>query len=65
LNVRALATGFIFGFGVIIGWGVTPYLLGLAGDLLSFKLGILILGIAVIMSSSLVFLLKELHPGNK
>jgi NNP family nitrate/nitrite transporter-like MFS transporter len=62
LNVRGLATGFIFGFGVIIGWGVTPYLLGLSGDRLSFKFGILLLGLAVILSSSLVFLLKELRP---
>jgi MFS family permease len=62
MNVRGLATGFIFGFGVIIGWGVTPYLLGLSGDHLSFKFGILLLGVAVILSSSLVFLLKELRP---
>jgi len=65
LNVRGLATGFIFGFGVIIGWGVTPYLLGLAGDHLSFKFGILMLGVLVIMSSSLVFFLKELRQENK
>ena len=62
LNVRGLATGFIFGFGVIIGWGVTPYLLGLAGDTLSFASGILMLGILVILSSSLILLLKELTP---
>lgn len=62
LNVRGLATGFIFGFGVIIGWGFTPYLLGLSGDLLSFRFGILLLGLAVILSGSLVFLLKELRP---
>ena len=65
LNIRGLATGFIFGFGVIIGWGVTPYLLGLSGDHLSFKFGILLLGLAVMLSSSLVFLLKELRPENK
>jgi NNP family nitrate/nitrite transporter-like MFS transporter len=65
LDVRGLATGFIFGFGVIIGWGVTPYLLGLSGDHLSFKFGILLLGLAVMLSSNLVFLLKELHPENK
>ena len=65
LNVRGLATGFIFGFGVIIGWGVTPYLLGLSGDHLSFKFGILLLGLAVMLSSNLVFLLKELRPENK
>ena len=65
LNIRGLATGFIFGFGVIIGWGVTPYLLGLSGDHLSFKFGILLLGLAVMLSSNLVFLLKELRPENK
>ena len=62
INLRGIATGFIMGSGVTIGWGVTPYLLGLSGDLLSFKFGILILGIATILSSGLVFLLKELRP---
>jgi len=62
LNVRAIATGFIFGFGVIIGWGITPYLLGLSGDILGFKFGILMLGILVIISSGLVFLIEELGP---
>jgi MFS family permease len=65
LDERGLATGFIFGFGVIIGWGVTPYLLGISGDHLSFKLGILVLGLAVMLSSSLVFRLKELAPEKK
>ena len=62
MNVRSIATGFVFGFGVIGGWGITPYLLGLSGDLVSFKFGILILGIGTIMASGLVFLLKELRP---
>ena len=62
LNVRGIATGFIIGCGVIIGWGVTPFLLGLSGDLLSFKFGIMMLGIATILSSGLVFLLKEISP---
>lgn len=62
MNVRSIATGFIFGCGVIVGWGITPYLLGLSGDLVSFKFGILILGIGTIMASRLVFLLKELRP---
>lgn len=65
MNIRGLATGFIFGFGVIIGWGVTPYLLGLSGDLLSFRIGILALGIAVMLASILVFLLKELQTEKK
>jgi len=62
MNVRSIATGFVFGWGVVVGWGITPYLLGLSGDLVSFKFGILILGIGTIMASGLVFLLKELSP---
>jgi MFS family permease len=62
MNVRSIATGFVFGWGVVVGWGITPYLLGLSGDLASFKFGILILGIGTIMASGLVFLLKELSP---
>jgi hypothetical protein len=60
LHVRGIATGFIIGCGVVIGGGVTPFLLGFSGDLLSFKCGIMMLGIATILSSALVFLLKEI-----
>ncbi len=59
-KVRGIATGFIIGCGVIMGWGVTPFLLGLSGDLLSFKFGLLMLGIATMLSSGLVFLLRSL-----
>jgi MFS family permease len=62
INIRGIATGFVFGFGVIGGWGITPYLLGLSGDLLSFKFGIFMLGAATVLSSGLIFLLKELRP---
>jgi MFS family permease len=62
LKVRGIATGFIIGCGAIIGWGVTPFLLGLSGDLLSFKFGLRMLGIVTILSSGLVFLLRELLP---
>ncbi len=62
LNVRGIATGFIFGFGVVFGWGVAPFLLGLSGDVLSFRFGILVLGISTILSSGLIFLLRELRP---
>ena len=64
LHVRGIATGFIFGCGVVFGWGVAPCLLGLSGDVLSFRFGILILGICTILSSGLVLMLKELRPGN-
>ncbi len=62
MNIRSIAIGFISGCGVIVGWGITPYLLGLSGDLLSFKFGILMLGIGTIMASRLVHLLKEPRP---
>jgi MFS transporter, NNP family, nitrate/nitrite transporter len=65
LHVRGIATGFIFGVGVIFGWGVAPYLLGLSGDLLSFRFGILILGALTMLSGGLVFLLRELRPEGK
>ena len=62
MNVRSMATGFIFGCGVVVGWGITPYLLGLSGDLVNFKFGILVLGIGTVAVSRLVFLLQELQP---
>jgi MFS transporter, NNP family, nitrate/nitrite transporter len=61
INVRSIATGFVIGFGIIVGWGVAPYLLGLSGDHLSFRFGIMILGILVVLSSGLVYLLKDLQ----
>jgi hypothetical protein len=62
MNVRSMATGFIFGCGVVVGWGITPYLLGLSGDLLSFKFDILMPGAGTIAVSRLVFYLQELCP---
>ena len=62
LEIRGIATGFIFGCGVVFGWGVAPCLLGLSGDLLSFRFGILVLGTATMLSSGLLFLIKELKP---
>jgi MFS family permease len=64
INVRSIATGFVIGFGIIIGWGVAPYLLGLSGDHLSFRFGIMIVGILEILSSGLVYLLKDIHNYN-
>jgi NNP family nitrate/nitrite transporter-like MFS transporter len=61
LSLRGIATGFILGCAAIIGWGVTPFLLGLSGDYLSFKFGILMLGVATILSSGLVFLVREIR----
>jgi len=57
---RSMATGSIVTVSVTIGGGVVPYGLGLAGDIVSFRLGIFILGILVIIASSFTFLLKSL-----
>jgi len=59
-EIRGLATGLTLTIGVICGGGLMPYLLGLSGDLLSFRFGISMLGIAVILSSGLIFSLKEI-----
>ncbi len=58
-EVRGQATGLIVTFGVIFGIGLGPYLLGLSGDLLSFRFGIGLLGILTALSSGLIFLLPE------
>jgi NNP family nitrate/nitrite transporter-like MFS transporter len=59
-ETRSMATGIILAFSVIFGSGLVPYLLGFAGDLLSFRFGISLLGILVCLSSLLIFSLKEL-----
>jgi NNP family nitrate/nitrite transporter-like MFS transporter len=58
-ETRSIATGIILAFSVIFGGGLVPYLLGFAGDLLSFRFGISLLGILVTLSSLLIFSLKE------
>ncbi len=60
-EIRGLATGVTLTVGVILGAGLMPYLLGLSGDLLSFRFGISLLGMAIILSTSLVFSLKEIR----
>lgn len=57
---RSMATGFIVTASVIFGGGIIPYGLGLTGDLISFRLGIFLLGILVIIASTFTFLLKSL-----
>lgn len=56
---RGMATGFIVTLGVMFGLGIIPYLFGLAGDYISFRFGIMIFGILVILSSGLTYFLKE------
>ncbi len=57
---RSLATGIIAAVSIVTGGGITPYLLGVSGDTISFRLGITILGILIVLSSRLIFKLKEL-----
>jgi NNP family nitrate/nitrite transporter-like MFS transporter len=59
-EIRGLATGLTLTIGVIFGGGLMPYLLGLSGDLLSFRYGISLLGTAVILSCSLILWLREI-----
>lgn len=59
-EIRGMATGFTMAISVGIGGGLIPYLLGLSGDLLSFRIGILVLGGLVTLSSWLTNLFKEL-----
>jgi predicted MFS family arabinose efflux permease len=60
-ETRGAATGFIITLGVVCGNGGIPYLLGLSGDLISFRFGIFILGLMGVLSSGLVFFLKRLR----
>jgi NNP family nitrate/nitrite transporter-like MFS transporter len=57
---RGMATGLIVTLGVAFGLGIVPYLIGLAGDYISFRLGIMIFGILVMLSSGLTYFMKEL-----
>jgi MFS family permease len=55
---RGQAVGFIVTLGVV-GTAIMPYLLGLSGDLVSFRLGFLLLGILTALSSGLFCFMKE------
>ncbi len=50
---RSAATGIILACSVIFGWGIVPYLLGVMGDLVSFKVGLFALGALVVFSSGI------------
>ncbi len=59
-ELRGQAVGFIITFGVI-GIGVIPYFLGLSGDLVSFRVGFVLLGIVTALCSGLLYFVKELR----
>ncbi len=60
-EMRSPATGIILAVSMVSGAGIIPYLLGVSGDTISFRLGIAVLGILTAFSSRLVFSLKELE----
>jgi MFS transporter, NNP family, nitrate/nitrite transporter len=57
---RGRATAVLLAFGTVVGAGLIPPLLGLAGDLASFRLGILLLGVVTTLSSGLIPFLRGL-----
>ncbi|OPY01136.1 MAG: L-galactonate transporter [Syntrophorhabdus sp. PtaB.Bin047] len=59
-EMRGLATGMILAVCMVFGSGIIPYLLGVSGDLSSFRLGIVVLGVLVTLSSALIFGLRGL-----
>lgn len=58
-EMRSMATSLTMIASSICGGGLIPYLLGLSGDLISFRFGISVLGVLVILTSLL--LLKKLE----
>jgi MFS family permease len=56
---RGMATGLMLTLSIIFGGGLIPYFLGLSGDLISFRFGISLLGVMVILSAWLLFLLRK------
>jgi NNP family nitrate/nitrite transporter-like MFS transporter len=56
---RSMATSLIMVMSIIFGGGAAPYLLGLSGDLISFRFGIVALGALVILLSPLILAVKK------
>ncbi|OPY66485.1 MAG: hypothetical protein A4E57_02804 [Syntrophorhabdaceae bacterium PtaU1.Bin034] len=60
-EMRSLATGIIIAASTVFGSGMMSYLLGVSGDLYSYRLGITVLGIFLVLASALVFRIRELE----
>jgi NNP family nitrate/nitrite transporter-like MFS transporter len=58
ISGRSMTIGFIMAIGMIFGTGGAPFILGLVADHLSFKVGILGLGVLTTLSSLLVRFLR-------
>jgi MFS family permease len=59
LSERSMATGVILSLGVVLGLGVTPFILGVVADHINFQAGILGLGILTTLCSLTVRLLPH------
>jgi NNP family nitrate/nitrite transporter-like MFS transporter len=59
ISERSMAIGFIIAIGMIFGTGGGPFTLGLVADHLSFKVGILGLGVLTALSALMVRLLGD------
>jgi NNP family nitrate/nitrite transporter-like MFS transporter len=59
LSERSMATGVILSLGVVLGLGVTPFILGVVADHINFQAGILGLGILTTLCSLTVRLLPN------
>ena len=59
---RSMATSLIMMSSIIFGGGAAPYLLGLSGDLIGFRFGIVALGALVSLLSPLILAMK--NPGH-
>jgi len=57
----SMAIGLIVPLGTLFGTGLIPYLLGLSGDLLSFRFGIIALGVLLILMSWLALSMRDLE----
>jgi MFS family permease len=60
-EMRGQATALVITLATIVGNGVVPYLLGVSGDVSSFTIGILVLGILTTISAGLVWFLRDLR----
>jgi MFS transporter, NNP family, nitrate/nitrite transporter len=60
-ETTSMAVAFITLSSSLLGTGLIPYLLGLSGDLLSFRFGIIILGVLLAMISWLILSLRDLE----
>ena len=55
---RGQAIGFLITLGVV-GLATIPYLLGVSGDLISFRVGFVALGALTALSAGLLYFLRE------